>query len=193
MKLDRRPLACIWPDDVHEYLSKRWSPLSLTLIYDTVALVESWLIMCAALLIYSSKLKALVQGFLSYFQQLNNEFPLFSPLFLCNSLFRCHVAVTQLSSAADELADPIPWPFKEAPTLCWSWLQAFGFHYDPVFPSVIFRHPPSSCKFELLLIRYLCQVNSHQQATHESWITITLAHAVTSISLCFLTGDPHSC
>lgn len=84
----------------------------------------------------------------------------FFSFFLCNSLFCCHVAVTQLSSAADELADPIPWPFKEAPTLCWSWLQAFGFHYDRVFPSVIFRHTPSSCKFELLLIRYLCQVNT---------------------------------
>lgn len=33
---------------------------------------------------------------------------------------------------------------------------------------------------------------STQWATHESWITITLAHAVTSISLCFLTGNPHS-
>lgn len=136
---------------------QRWSPLSLTLIYDTVALVESWLIMCAALLIYSSKLKALVQGFLSYFQKLNNEFP----LLFCAT--RCFIAMLlSLSSALLQmnLLTPILWPFKEAPTLCWSWLQAFGFHYDPVFPSVIFSHTPSSCKFELLLIHYLCQVNT---------------------------------
>lgn len=106
MKLDRGPLACFWPDDVHEYLSQCWSPLSSTLIYDTVAPVECRLIMYTALLIYSSKLKALVQGFLSHFQPLNNVF-----LFFCATC--CVIAMLlSLSSALLQmnwlLYDPVP-------------------------------------------------------------------------------------
>lgn len=191
MKLDRRPLACICPDDIHEYLSKRWSPLSLTLIYDTVALVESWLIMCAALLIYSSKLKTLVQGFLSYFQRLNNEFPL---LFFFFCATRCFVAMLlSLRSALLQMnwLTPSHGLLKKHPLSADRDCKHLGsimiLFFHLLFSDIHHHHVNLSSSW------FATFAKSTQRATHESWITITLAHAVTSISFCFLTGDPHSC
>lgn len=187
MKLDRRPLACIWPDDVHEYLSQRWSPLSLTLIYDTVALVESWLIMCAALLIYSSKLKALVQGFLSYFQKLNNEFLL---LFYAT---RCFIAMLlSLSSALLQMnlltssCGLLKKHLLSADRDCKHLGSIMILFFHLLFSDIHHHHVNLSSSWSTTFAK------STQRATHESWITITLAHAVTSISLCFFM-DPHSC
>lgn len=167
---------------------QRWSPLSLTLIYDTVALVESWLIMCAALLIYSSKLKALVQGFLSYFQKLNNEFP----LLFCAT--RCFIAMLlSLSSALLQmnLLTPSCGLLKKhllsADRDCKHLGSIMILFFHLLFSVIHHHHVNLSSSWSTTFAK------STQQATHESWITITLAHAVTSISLCFLTGDPHSC
>lgn len=190
MKLDRGPLACFWPDDVHEYLSQRWSPLSSTLIYDTVAPVESWLIMCTALLIYSSKLKALVQGFLSHVQQLNKDFFVQVVQHVVSLPCCCHSA--QLCCRWIGLyMTPSRSLLKEYP-LC---ADRDCKHSGSII--IIFFHLLFSDHHHLNLSSFCSATfaKSTQQATHESWITITLAHAhaVTSISLCFLTGNPHSC
>jgi len=183
---DRRSLACIWPDDVHEYLSQRWSPLSLTLIYDTVAQVESWLIMCAALLIYSSKLKALVQGFLSYFQKLKKEFP----LLFCAT----RVSLPCCCHSGQHYCRWICWPpfcgllkkyLPSADRDCKHLGSIMILFFHLLFSDIHHHHVNLSWSTTF--------AKSTQRATHESWITITLANAVTSISFCILAGDPHSC
>lgn len=125
--------------------------------------------MCAALQIYGSKLRALVQGFLSYFQQING--------FFCKPLlsFHHHVTVTlSFSHAADELAHMWPQPVARIKEhqLCGhrdykplASIMILFFHL--LLPDAHHHHAntsPSRCA--------AVAKSTKLRATHGSWITI---------------------